>query len=555
MVIVLWDLSKNQELEIICNMPNSTQNQTSANRPPIVVVLGHVDHGKTSVLDYIRKSKVAQGESGGITQHIGAYQVDHPVNPPGADAGQVNKKITFIDTPGHEAFSAMRSRGAKVADIAILIVAADESVKPQTKEAIGHILRLGMPFVVAINKMDKPAALPDKVKKELADNGVLVESLGGKIPSVFVSAKTGLGINDLLEMILLLWEMENSNLSAMSEKLPIADRKFLIGNKIADKLPIRASGIIIESRLDPGKGPVATALVKEGILTEKDAIATESAYGIIKSMEDFRGKRIEEAGPATPILITGLNQVPPVGEEWSAVASLQEAKDKVAIKIEKEKHKREPAEIMEITPDKKVLNIILKADVTGSLEAIREALQSIPQDEVMIRIVKSDVGDIGENDIKLASSAKAEIYGFRVKKQSNTDQLVERLDIKVETFEIIYELIQKIRQSASALLEPEITAQKIGRIRVLASFKSEGTKQIVGGRVLSGKAERNANFLVVRNEEEIGKGKITQLQQNKQNIAEVAKDKECGMMIESQTQLEKNDILDLFKEEKKKREL
>ena len=531
-------------------MSNTPKNQTASSRPPIVVVLGHVDHGKTSVLDYIRKSKVAQGESGGITQHIGAYQADHE-----------GKIITFIDTPGHEAFSAMRSRGAKVADIAVLVVAADEGVKPQTKEAIGHILRLGMPFVVAINKMDRSTALPDKVKKELADNGVLVESLGGEIPSVFVSAKTGLGINDLMEMILLLWEMEASKISATDELLPIADK---IANRnqiadrkkeIADKLPIEASGVIIESRLDQGKGPVATVLVKEGILTAKDALATESAYGIIRSMEDFRGKRIEKAGPSTPILITGLNQVPPVGEEWSVVSSLQEAKDKVAIKIEKEKRKREPAEILEITPGKKVLNIILKADVTGSLEAIREALQSIPQEEVIIRIVKAEVGDVGENDIKLASSAKAKIYGFRVKQQSNTDQLIERLEIGVEISDIIYELIQKIRHNASFLLEPEVTSQKIGKVRILAAFKSEGSKQIVGGRVLSGKAERNTNFSIVRNEEEIGKGKITQLQQNKQNAAEVTKDKECGIMAESNIQIEKNDVLELFKEERKKREL
>ena len=588
-------------------------------RPPVVVILGHVDHGKTSILDYIRQTKVAQGESGGITQHIGAYQVTLPPAVESSRGQQAegshaktneilrgvyaeqsecaqddfsteSRKITFIDTPGHEAFSAMRSRGAKVADVAVLVVAADEGVKPQTKEAIGYILHLNLPFLVALNKMDKPTVLPDKVKKELADNGVLVESLGGKIPTVFVSAKTGLGINDLLEMILLLSEISqtpNSVITELPVKLPNSPNKHSVITELLVKLPNcaklpnndsviteslvklpnvkitelpnyripNASGIIIESRMDPKRGPIATLLVRQGLLKIKDAVAAESAFGQIKSMENFLGQKIEEAGPSTPALVFGFNQVPPVGEEWQTMPSLSEAKEKAEIKAEQEKHKREAAELFEIKPEQKVFNLILKADVSGSLEAIREALKTIPQEEILIRIIKGEVGDINENDVKLAESAKARIYGFRVKKSSHLDNLADRLKVRIATFEIIYELVQLARLEAGKLLEPEISQKTTGQIKILAVFKTEGRKQILGGRVVSGKAERGARAEVSRAGEKLGEGKITQLQQNKENVAEVQKDKECGLLLEGEVQVEKGDILELLKEERKKREL
>ena len=527
-------------------------------RPPIVVILGHVDHGKTSILDYIRQSKVVQNESGGITQHIGAYQITLPpaeaklsrgqeaegsraetdeiLLPPRRDQGDFatrGRKITFIDTPGHEAFSAMRSRGAKVADIAILVVAADEGVKPQTKEAIKHILRLELPLLVAINKMDKPAALPEKVKKELSENNILAESIGGKVPTVLVSAKTGLGINDLIEMILLIAEME---------ELKTDNTK-------------SAHGIIIESRLDPQRGPIATLLVQDGVLNKKDFVATESAYGLIKSMENFLGASIDKAEPSTPVLVTGLSQVPPVGEEWQTMGSLEEAKAKAEIKAEKEKRKREPAEILDIAPNQKVFNLVLKADVSGSLEAVREALQSIPQQEVILRVIKAEVGDITENDVKLADSAKARIYGFRVKCQGDVGLLAERSSIKISLWQIIYELIQAVRQDASYLLAPEICREKIGRLKVLAIFKTEGKKQIIGGRVTSGKIEKGVQAEVLRGEQNLGSGRIVQLQQKKEDVSEVIKDRECGILFESDVKIEKNDILEAYKEERKKREL
>jgi len=498
------------------------QSKDSQSRPPIVVILGHVDHGKTSILDYIRQSKIAEKESGGITQHIGAYQVEHQ-----------KKLITFIDTPGHEAFSTMRSRGAKVADLAILVVAADEGVKPQTKEAINHILRLELPLIVAINKMDKPGALADKVKKELADNNVLVESLGGKIPSVFTSAKTGLGINDLLEMILLIAEMESFK---------------------ADYLK-PASGIIIESRIDSQRGPTATLLVLSGTLKTKDIVAAESVCGVIKKMENFLGQIIEFAQPSTPALVTGFGQVPPVGEKWQVLPSLEEAKIKTEIKSEQEKRKREPAEILNVGPEQKVFNILLKSDVSGSLEAIREMLKAIPQEEVIIRIIKAEIGDITENDVKLAESAHAKIYGFRIKCPNSLKELGERRGTKISSFDVIYELIQTIRQNASFLLKPKINQQKIGRIKVLETFKAKGQQQIIGGRVMSGKAEKNSLADVFRNEECLGSGKIVQLQQNKSAVAQVAKDRECGILFEGEIQVEKGDILETYKEEKEKREL
>lgn len=496
-------------------------------KPPVAVILGHVDHGKTSILDYIRKSKIAEKESGGITQHIGAYQIEHQ-----------GKLITFIDTPGHEAFSAMRSRGAKVADIAILVVAADDGVKPQTKEAIKIIQHLNLPIIVALNKMDRPGVLPDKVKKELADNGLIVESIGGKIPSIFTSAKSGLGIEELLEMIILIAEMEN--LSGDYSK--------------------PAEGIIIESRLTPQRGAIATLLVRDGVLNEKSIIAAESAYGQIKTMEDFLGKPLEQAGPSTPVLVSGFNNVPPVGEEWQIMPSIETAQTRTKIKADQEKKKRQPTEILEIDANKKVFNIVLNADFSGSLEAIREIIKTIPQDEIALRVIKAEVGDITENDIKFAESANARIYGFRVKAQPAAEKIAEniaeRRNIKIiSSWQIIYELIQAIRHDASYLLTPEINHKKQGRLKILEVFKIDGKKQIIGGKVTTGKIERGLMADIYRHDENIGSGRISQLQHNKQNTAEVIKDRECGLMFESEIKVEKSDILEAYKETKEKKEL
>ena len=420
------------------------KNKNLITRPPIVVVLGHVDHGKTSILDYIRKAHVAKREAGGITQHIGAYEIEK--DGPLTDSGQV-KKITFIDTPGHEAFSAMRSRGAKVADISILVVDAGEGVKNQTKEAISWIKKAGIPMIVALNKMDKPTANPEKVKGELSKEGVLVESLGGKVPSIEISAKTGQNIEELLEIILLVAEMEE-----------------LKGN-----LKKPAEGVVIEAYLDNQRGPVATLLLNNGVLKLGDIVATSSAYGKVKILENFQGKSINQALPSMPVICLGFTEVPQVGEKFKIFPDIELAQKY----LEKKERKREEAPLLFISPEKKVLNLILKADVVGSLEAITDLLQNLPQDKVILRILKKEVGDIAESDIKLAKSAKAKILGFRIKINPIAQQLAERERIKIMSFEIIYELSQGVRQLMERALTPETIKTTLGKVKVLVIFRTE----------------------------------------------------------------------------------
>ncbi len=500
----------------------SIKKNKSEIRPPVVVILGHVDHGKTSILDYIRESRIAEKESGGITQHIGAYQIEHN-----------DKKITFVDTPGHEAFSAMRSRGAKVADIAILVIAAEEGLKPQTKEAIAHIKKFGIPMIVALNKTDKPEADPEKVKRELSQNDVLVESLNGSIPSINVSAKTGKGIDELLEMINLVAEMEELK-SDPKEK---------------------TSGVIIESNQDNQRGATATLLVKEGTLTNKDIIGTDSAFGKVKTMDDFKSKPIKTANPSTPAIVTGLNQVPQVGEKFYTFDSLEEAEKRVERKTAKRDISGgDSKEVHVFDPDKRVLNLVLKSDVHGSLEAIKESLKSIPSDEVVLRILKSDVGQITESDIKLAESAKARLIGFRIKTNAAIERLAQQKKVKIATFNIIYELIQDIRESLSKLLKPEIIRNVLGQLKVLAVFRTEKDKQIIGGRVTKGIAKKVA-VDILRNGDKIEEGRVIQLQKNKKESDEVNKDQEAGLLVKGTNLIEKGDTLEFYEEEKKKREL
>jgi len=489
-------------------------------RPPVVVILGHVDHGKTSILDYIRKTQITEKESGGITQHIGAYQVKHQ-----------EKTITFIDTPGHEAFSAMRSRGAKVADIAILVIAAEEGLKPQTKEAIAHIKKVGIPMIVALNKIDKKEAQPDKVKGELAQNNIIVESLGGAVPSINVSAQTGQGIDELLEMINLVAEM----------------------GEFKDDPSQAATGVVIESRHDTQRGATATILVKSGTLKNRDIVGTGSAFGRIKTMEDFQLNPTKEAFASTPVVVTGFNQAPQVGEKFSVFNSLEEAQTEVDRKTAKRDSDGGTKEVFVFDPDKKILNIILKADVRGSLEAIRESLKSIPDDEVILRILKAEVGEVTESDVKLAESARTKIFGFRIKTSGTIRQLAQHKNIQIMTFEIIYELIQKIREQLSKLLEPEIIKHTVGQLKVLAIFKTEKDKQIVGGKVVKGEVKKGALAIIIGKEK--APGKIVQLQRDKKETEEVNKGHECGLAIRGLTEIEKGDVLEIYEEERKKREI
>lgn len=478
-------------------------------RPPIVVVLGHVDHGKTSILDYIRKSHVAEKESGGITQHIGAYEIKHN-----------EKNITFIDTPGHEAFSAMRSRGAKVADMAILVVSVEEGVKPQTKEAIAHIKKAGIPFIVAINKVDKPQANPEKIKRELAQQEILVESMGGNVPSVETSTKTGQGIEDLLELILLLAEMQKLEADAASP----------------------AQGLVVESYLDSQRGPTATLLLRNGILKKGDIIGTATAFGKTKVLDSFQGSPIEEALPSMPVVVIGFEKVPQVGEKFMVYVDLESAQKY----IEKKEKKAKARSVFFAEEGKKVLNFILKADVQGSIEAIGEVLKGLPQEKVALRILNSQVGEVGENDVKLAKSGKAQILGFRVKVNESASVLAERDNIKIMIFDIIYDLAQQIRQ----IMEKAETREKIridlGEVKVLSIFLTEKNRQIVGCKVTSGQALKGVPVEVFRNEEKVGEGRIINLQKNKKNAEKAIKGEECGILYQGEMKLAVGDRLALY---------
>ncbi len=501
-------------------MKKNTQNQNLKSRPPIVVVLGHVDHGKTTLLDYIRKTNVAEKESGGITQHIGAYQIEHN-----------HKKITFIDTPGHQAFSQMRSRGARVADIAIVVIAVEEGIKPQTQEVISYIKKYEIPTIIALNKIDKPVANTEKVINQLSEQEIMLESRGGDVPSVNISAKTGQGVDELLEVLLLLAEMEEL--------------------KADPNQP--GSGVVVESYLDNKRGPTATFLVKNGTLKKGDSITCGASYGKVKELEDFKSQSMDQAGPSMPGLVLGLNQVPAVGDQFIVVKSEQKAQQESKKYYHQQKVK-EKASISNIQ-GKKIINIILKADAKGSLEAIKQTIDNVDQQEVVINIVDTKIGDVSESDIKLARSTNSIIFGFRIKVSDFIFNLAKRQNIKIRTFDVIYELIKGIKKELSKLLEPETIKERLGRMKVLVIFKKQKSRMIIGGKVISGKVENKAKASVIRNKQKIGEGKIVQLQQDKKDVPEVGKGKEAGIMFEGDPVIEEGDVLDTYMERKENREL
>jgi translation initiation factor IF-2 len=492
----------------------------------VVVVLGHVDHGKSSILEAIKDLKITSKESGGITQHIGAYEIEIG-NPPSRKASDGQRKITFIDTPGHEAFSAMRSRGAKVADIAILVVAASEGVKAQTKEAIAHIKKSGIPLIVAINKVDKPEADPERIKRELSKEEILVEGLGGEIPSVEVSAKTKQGIADLLELILLVAEMEQ--LKGDTSK--------------------PAEGVIIETRLDTQRGLTATLLLSNGILRVGDAIATSSCLGRVKNLENFQGISIKEALPSMPAVVVGFEGAPKIGEAFKSFLNSEQAKAFLQIP-----EKKSPS-VFSIEPGQKVLNIILKTDVLGSLEAIEEILKGLPQEKVILRILNSEVGEINESDIKLGKGAKAVILGFRVKINPIAQNLAEREKIRITQFDVIYDLVEGVRKVMEKTMAPEIVKVVLARIKILAVFMVEKNRQVLGGRVIEGEAKKGFSAEVFRNDEKIDQGRIVNLQRNKKDAEKVIRGDECGILYEGNAKIERDDILAIFSEERRKGEL
>ena len=485
-------------------------------RPPIVTILGHVDHGKTTLLDTIRKTSVAAGEAGGITQHISAYQ-----------AKKRGKVITFIDTPGHEAFSAMRERGVSLADIAILVVAADDSVQPQTKEVITYIKERNIPTIVAINKIDKPEANVMRVKKELAEQGILIEGWGGKVLCNEISAKNNIGIGDLLESILLLSEVENFR----------ADEK-------RDGL-----AVVLESHLDPQKGPLATILVKTGALKVGQDIAVGKTYGRIRRMEDYAGKNVERATPSMPIVLFGLNEVPQTNDVVQVVSGKSFARTKsqeLAQRLAGAKSKTAHATEDDTIPK---LPIVLKADMQGSLEAIDQILATYKSEKVFLVYVAAGIGNITESDVKMAQSAGAAVYGFNVSATPVAKRLAESGAVNIKTYTIIYQLVDEIKKQLLALLPTETIRTDLGTLTVLALFRTEKERMIIGGRVTKGHVAIGANLDVVRGERVIGTGKLSKVQHNKIDVNEVKQDKECGLTFEGATKIKVGDLLMCYTEE------
>jgi translation initiation factor IF-2 len=495
-------------------------------RPPIVTILGHVDHGKTTLLDTIRKADVAAGESGGITQHINAYQVK-----------KKGELITFVDTPGHEAFSAMRERGVSIADIAILVVAADDGVRPQTKEVIQYLLAKKIPTIVAINKIDKPGINLQRVKQELADAGIVLEEWGGHVLSSKISAKENIGIDDLLDNILLVSEVEDFKANYKRDPL----------------------GIILESHLDPQKGSVATVLVKTGTLKEGQDIIAGSVSGRVKRIEDFRGIRIPQATPGTPVSIIGLDSSPNSNDILQAAPEKSQSKSKSTggLLQDSETEAFSAGKMMRVIASEKVkrLNIILKSDVQGSLEAIAQILDEIKSDEVAIDYIETGVGNITESDVRLAGSSDAVVYGFSVETTPVAKRMAEASKVEIKNYKIIYELVEDVKARLIAMLPPTIERTDFGKLEVLALFKTGKGDMIVGGKINKGKMVNDSLLEVMRGDAVIGKGKLSNLQENKVNVDEVTNGKECGITFLGDTKIKAGDILLCYKEEIKKKTL
>lgn len=487
-------------------------------RAPIVVVMGHVDHGKTKLLDAIRETNVVAGESGGITQHIGAYQVVRK-----------NQRITFIDTPGHEAFTAMRSRGAKVADIAILVVAADDGVKPQTVEAFRIIEASKIPFIVAINKIDKPEADINRTKQDLSSKlNVIPEDWGGKTVCVPVSALEKKGIDDILDMVLLSAEVESANLKANPKSAAV--------------------GTVIESNVDKGAGPVATVLVQNGTLRVGDQLCYNGViYGKVKVLKNYKGETIEEAEPATPARVLGLKMLPEVGDILEVGEGEKIKMKKIAAKS---KADRQTVSTSDNVDDNSLkLNLIIKADFLGSAEAIEESLMKVNTKKIKVKIIHKGLGNIGEGDIKRAEDSNAQIIGFNVRLQPQTEDLVREKNIKINIFSIIYDLIKYVKLEMKNIYKPQIIRKDLGRLKVLAIFRTENNAQIVGGKVIEGLIESNSLLEIWRDDSFIDKGKIDKLQSGKQDVNVVENGQECGLRYEGKPLIQIGDVLHLYKEE------
>ena len=497
-------------------------------RPPVVVVLGHVDHGKTSLLDYIKNSRVADREVGGITQHIGAYQVEVDGNP-----------ITFLDTPGHAAFTAIRARGARVTDIAVLVVAADDGIMPQTVEAINHAKAADVPIVVAINKMDLPGADPDRVKRQLSENDLLVEDWGGEIVSVNVSARTGDGINDLLENLELVAEI--SELRANPDK--------------------QATGVVIEAKLDRKRGPSATVLITDGTLEVGDQIVAGSASGRVRAMTDDKGRTLDKVTPGTPAEILGFGILPEAGDQLKVVANEREARTLIGGR-ERASGSR-PLQSRALSLDEvvrqvdlgdiKELNLVLKADVQGSLEAIRQSLERLVDEDAKVRVLHTGVGAVTESDVLLASASEAAIISFSVGSEPSAERLADRMGVSIRPYEIIYQLIDDIELALHGMLAPVSQEVIVGRAEIRELFGGRRGTQIAGCRVTEGRMVRNGSVRVMREGQNIMDTTISSLRHFRDEVNEMNAGTECGIVLQAFNEFQTGDIVEVFRQERARR--
>jgi len=487
-------------------------------RAPVVTILGHVDHGKTSLLDAIRESNVAEGEAGGITQHIGAYQVE-----------MKGRTISFLDTPGHAAFTAMRARGAQGADIVILVVAADDGVMPQTKEAIAHARAARVPIVVALNKIDKANANPEHVRQQLAEQDLVPDEWGGETMVIPVSAKQKKGIDDLLEAVLLV--ADNTDIRANPEG--------------------RTLGSVIEAELDKSKGTIATLLVQNGTLQSGDIVVAGTAYGRLRAMFDFRGKPVKKAGPSMPVSVMGFNEVPTAGDLFQIVPTEKEARDIVTQRVEETKQKSKAGKKASLEDlfaayqagEAKELSLIIKADVQGSLDPIMSEVEKLGQGEIGVNVLYAETGNIGENDVMLASASNAIVIGFNVQADVAARRLAEKEGVSIRLYNIIYRLTEDVEKALKGMLEPEIVEKEIGRAEVLAVFPISKVGKIAGCRVREGELRRNAKIRMMRGEDVVFEGEMSSLKHEKENVNEIRTGHECGVGLKNFHDIEVGDTL------------
>lgn len=501
-------------------------------RPPVVAVMGHVDHGKTSLLDKIRATDVAGGEAGGITQHIGAYQIKRG-----------ERWITFLDTPGHEAFSAIRAHGARLTDVAIIVVAADDGIKPQTREAIRYAQEAGNQIVIAINKIDKEGADPVRVRQELSEKlDLMPEEWGGKTVMVDVSAKAGTNIEKLLDMVLLVADVEEL--------------------RARPKGP--AEGVVIETHLETGRGPVATVLVQHGILSVGDYVVAGGTYAKVRSLADWHGKRIKTAHPGMPAVVTGFKAAPAFGDVFFAVDSEKAARDR-SVATQRQAQAKSMVNIKKIdasdlasaiTAGKvQELNVVVKADVQGSLESLLESIGSLRNDEVAVRVVSSSIGAISESDITFAATSGAMVLGFNVSMGSAVKQLANREKVQIRLYKVIYELLDDLRSGLELMLKPEIVETEIGTLKVLGVFKTTKTAVICGGEVTSGKVTPDVQVRITRDKETIGAGTVTAVQKEQNKVSEAVENEQCGLSITTSNGIKVGDKLQFFTTEERRRSL